>query len=76
MSLVWVRAGQCGRETRTEALRVDMPQVSPDFLTTCEHVPRLSQALRRQNVAQEMSTNLLDAEVYRAAGKFVCQKGA
>ena len=73
MSIVWVKAGQCNQETTVEARRVDMTHVAVDFTTTCEHIQKLAESLRTLDVAHEMSTNLLDANVYRAADQFVCR---
>lgn len=73
MSLVWIHAGQCGHESTIEARRVDMTHVSVRLDTTCEHVQRLSEALQTLDIAHEMSADLLDTEVYRTAGGFVCR---
>ncbi len=62
MSLVWVKAGQCNQETTIEARRSDMTHVAMDFTTTCEHI-----------IAHEMSTALLETEVYRQASEHVCR---
>lgn len=72
MSLVWIKAGQCNQETTVEARRVDMTHVAVEFVTTCEHVQKLADELKVLDIAHEMSTNLLDTEVYRMAERFVC----
>jgi hypothetical protein len=73
MSLVWVKAGECNQETTIEARRVDMTHVAVEFITTCEHIQKLSDELKVLDVAHEMSTNLLDTQVYRMADRFVCR---
>lgn len=73
MSLVWVKAGQCNQETTVETRRVDVIHVSVEFVTTCEHIQKLSEALKTLDIAHEMSTNLLNTEVYRTADRFVCR---
>lgn len=73
MSLVWVKAGVCDQETTVEARRVDMTHVAVEFVTTCEHVQKLSAELKTLDIAHEMSTNLLETQVYRTADRFVCR---
>lgn len=73
LSLIWVRAGQCNHETTIEARRVDLTHVSVESVTTWEHIQRLSAVLVKLDIAHEMSTNLLDTEVYRTADEFVCR---
>jgi hypothetical protein len=73
MSLVWVKAGQCNQETTVEARRADMTHVVVEFVTTCEHIQKLSAELKTLDIAHEMSTNLLDTQVYRTADQFVCR---
>jgi hypothetical protein len=73
MSLVWVKAGVCNEETTVEARRVDMTHVAVDFVTTCEHIQKLAEELKTLDIAHEMSTNLLDTQVYRIADRFVCR---
>lgn len=73
MSLVWVKAGQCNQETTIEARRVDMTHVAVELVTTCEHIQKLSNELKTLDIAHEMSTNLLDTEVYKIADRFVCR---
>jgi hypothetical protein len=73
MSLVWVKSGECGQETTIEARRIDMTHVSINFMTTCEHIQKLSAELGTLDIAHEMSTNLLDTIVYRIADRFVCR---
>lgn len=73
MSLVWVGAGQCGRETTVEARRVDMTHVSLQFDTTCDYIRQMSDVLKTLDIAHEMSADLLETEVYRTARQFVCR---
>jgi len=73
MSLIWVKAGQCNQETTIESRRVDMTHVSVEFVTTCEHIQKLAEELKTLDIAHEMSTNLLDTQVYRAADQCVCR---
>ena len=73
MSIVWVKAGQCNQETTVDVRRVDMTHVAVEFTTTCEHIQKLAESLKTLDVAHEMSTNLLNADVYRAADQFVCR---
>lgn len=73
MSLVWVEAGQCNQETTVETRRVDITHVAVEFVTTCEHIQELSAELKTLDIAHEMSTNLLDTQVYRTADRFVCR---
>jgi hypothetical protein len=73
MSMIWVKAGQCNQETTIEACRTDMTHVAVEFVTTCEHIQKLAESLKMLDIAHEMSTNLLDTEVYRAADQFVCR---
>jgi len=73
MSLIWVKAGQCNQETTIEARRVDMTHVAVEFVSTCEHIQKLAEELKTLDIAHEMSTNLLDTEVYRTADQCVCR---
>jgi hypothetical protein len=73
MSLVWVKAGQCNHETTIEARRRDMTHVALDFTTTCEHIQKLAEVLKSLDIAHEMSTGLLETEVYRRASEHVCR---
>ena len=73
MSQVWVKAGQCNQETSVEARRTDMTHVTLEFVTTCEHIQKLAEALKSLDIAHEMSADLLDTEVYRTAEKFICR---
>jgi hypothetical protein len=73
MSMIWVKAGQCNQETTIEARRTDMTHVAVEFVTTCEHIQKLAEALKSLDIAHEMSTNLLDCEVYQIADRFVCR---
>jgi hypothetical protein len=71
--MIWVKAGQCNQETTIEARRTDVTHVAIEFVTTCEHIQKLAEVLKSLDVAHEMSTNLLDTEVYRLADQFVCR---
>jgi hypothetical protein len=73
MSLIWVKAGQCNQETTIEARRVDMTHVSLAFVTTCEHIQKLAEELKTLDIARDLSTNLLDTQVYQAADRCVCR---
>lgn len=73
MSMIWVNAGQCNQETTIEVRRVDVTHVSLQFITTCEHIQKLAKNLSTLDIAHEMSTNLLDTNVYKAADLFVCR---
>jgi hypothetical protein len=73
MSLVWVKAGQCNQETTIEAQRSDMTHVALNFTTTCEHIQKLAEVLKSLDIAHEMSTALLETEVYRLASEHVCR---
>lgn len=73
MSLVWVKAGQCNQETTIEARRSDMTHVALDVTTTCEHIQKLAEGLKSLDIAHEMSTTLLETEVYRQASEHVCR---
>jgi len=73
MSQVWIKAGQCGQETSIEARRIDMTHVALEFVTTCEHIQKLAELIPTLDIAHEMSTNLLDTEVYKQAEKTVCR---
>jgi len=73
MSQIWVKAGQCNQETTIEARRTDMTHVAVEFVTTCEHIQKLADALKSLDIAREMSVNLLETEVYRLAGEHVCR---
>lgn len=73
MSLVWVQAGACGKETTIEARRTDMTHVAVEFATTCEHVQALASVLGALDIAHEMSVSLLETTVYRLASEHVCR---
>lgn len=73
MSLVWVKAGKCNQEITFEARRVDKTHVPVEFVTTCEHIQKLSAAVKTLDIVHEMSTNLLDTQVYRTVDRFVCR---
>jgi hypothetical protein len=73
MSTIWVKAGQCNQETSIEARRRDMTHVAVEFVTTCEHVQKLAEALKTLDIAHEMSASLLDTQVYRLAGEYLCR---
>lgn len=73
MSQVWVNAGQCGQESSIEARRTDMTHVSMEFITTCEHIQKLAQAMKFLDIAHEMSVDLLETEVYQFANQYVCR---
>lgn len=73
MSQVWVKAGQCGKETSIEARRADMTHVALEFVTTCEHIQKLADELNSLDIAREMSVKLLETEVYRLANEHVCR---
>jgi len=73
MSLVWVKAGQCDRETTIEARRTDMTHVAVEFATTCEHVQELAEVLKTLDIAREMSVPLLETTIYRLANEHVCR---
>ena len=67
MSQVWVKAGQCNHETSVAACRMDMTHVAGEFVTTCKHIQNPAEVLKSLNIAHEMSTILLETEVYRTA---------
>lgn len=73
MSMIWVKAGQCNQETTIEARRTDMTHVELEFVTTCEHIQELADVLKTLDIAHEMSTSLLDTEVYRLASEHICR---
>lgn len=73
MSQVWVKAGQCNQETSVEARRTDMTHVALEVVTTCEHIQKLAEGLKSLDIGHEMSTDLLDTQVYRAAEKYICR---
>ena len=73
MSMIWVKAGQCNQETTIEARRTDMTHVAIEFVTTCEHIQKLAEVLKTLDIAREMSTSLLDTQVYQMANEHVCR---
>lgn len=73
MSQVWVKAGQCEQETNIEVRRLDMTHVQVNLFTTCEHIQRLAKVLKTLDIAHEMSTSLLETQVYRLASEHVCR---
>lgn len=73
MSQVWVKAGQCEQETSIAARRIDMTHVAIELITTCEHIQKLAEVLQTLDIAHEMSTSLLETEVYRLANQHVCR---
>jgi len=73
MSMIWVKAGQCNHETTIETRRTDMTHVAVEFVTTCEHVQKMAEALKTLDIAHEMSTSLLDTKVYRLAAEHLCR---
>jgi hypothetical protein len=73
MSLVWVKSGVCNQESTIEARRTDMTHVTVELVTTCEHIQQLSSELQNLDIAHEMSSNLLETQVYRTAARYVCR---
>jgi hypothetical protein len=71
--MIWVKAGQCNQETTIEARRTDMTHVAIEFVTTCEHIQKLAEVLKMLDIAHEMSTSLLDTQVYQMANEHVCR---
>lgn len=73
MSLVWVKAGQCGQETTIQARRADMTHVIVEIDTTCEHIQKLAEVLKTLDIGREMSVSLLETTTYRLASEHVCR---
>lgn len=73
MSTIWVKAGECNQETTVEVRRTDMTHVAVEFVTTCEHVEALAEALKTLDIAHEMSASLVDTRVYRLAADHLCR---
>ena len=73
MSMIWDKAGQCNQETTIEARRTDMTHVAVEFVTTCEHIQKLADVLKTLDIAHEMSTSLLETEVYHLASEHICR---
>lgn len=73
MSLVWINGGICGKETTVEARRVDTTHVAVEFVTTCEYIQMLADELKVLDIAHEMSTDVLNTQVYQTSARFVCR---
>lgn len=73
MTLCWVLAGECGKESSIEARKVGLTKVTFQINTTCEHIQALAEELGQIDVGREMSCPLHKTRVYTLATKHVCR---
>jgi hypothetical protein len=73
MTLCWVKAGECGKETSIEARKIDPTHIAFEVVTTCERVQALAGELGEIDVAHEMSCPLNETRVYTLATKHMCR---
>ncbi|MGQ9476552.1 MAG: DUF6951 family protein [Actinomycetota bacterium] len=73
MAIVFVRGGQCGKETVITARKSSQTTVSLQFETSCEYIAELAEALKEVNAGSEMTLPLRDTAVYRAASEHCCR---
>ncbi len=73
MAIVFVKGGQCGRETVITARKSGRISVSLRFETTCEHIAALAEGLKEVNPGSEMTLPMRDTAVYRAASEHCCR---
>jgi hypothetical protein len=73
MAIVFVRGGQCGKETMITARKNSPTTVSLQFETSCEHIAELAEELKELNAGSEMTLPMRDTEVYRKASEHCCR---
>jgi len=73
MAMVFVRGGQCGKETVITARKSSPISVSLEFETSCEHIQALSEEPREVSAGSEMTLPMRDTAVYRAASEHCCR---
>jgi hypothetical protein len=73
MAIVFVRGGQCGKETVITARKNSPTTVSLQFETSCEHIAELAEELKEVNAGSEMTLPMRDTAVYRAASEHCCR---
>jgi hypothetical protein len=73
MAIVFVRGGQCGKETVITARKNTLTTVSLSFETSCEHIAELAEKLKEVNAGSEMTLPMRDTAVYRAASEHCCR---
>jgi hypothetical protein len=73
MTLCWVSAGECGKETSIEARKVGPVKMVFEITTTCERIQALASELGEVNVGREMSCPLNETQIYALAAKHVCR---
>jgi hypothetical protein len=73
MAIVFVRGGQCGKETVITARKNTPTTVSLEFETSCEHIAELAEELKEVNAGSEMTLPMRDTEVYRKASEHCCR---
>ena len=73
MALCWVRAGICGQETTIEVIKTSQTKVGVSFITTCEHVRRLSAELSELDIGSEMTKPMNETVTYVLASKYLCR---
>ncbi|WP_287155580.1 hypothetical protein [Candidatus Solincola tengchongensis] len=73
MAIVFVKGGQCGKETVITARKSGQTTVALQFETPCEHIAELAEELRDVNPGSEMTLPMRDTAVYRAASEHCCR---
>jgi hypothetical protein len=73
MAIVFVRGGQCGKETVITARKNSPTTVSLQFETSCEHIEKLAEVLKEVNAGSEMTLPMRDTAIYRAASEHCCR---
>jgi hypothetical protein len=73
MAIVFVKGGQCGKETVITARKNSPTTVSLQFETSCEHIAGLAKELKEVNAGSEMTLPMGDTAVYRTASEHCCR---
>ncbi len=73
MAIVFVKGGQCGKETVITARKNTPTTVSLQFETSCEFIAALAEELKEVSPGSEMTLPLRDTAVYRAASEHCCR---
>ena len=73
MSVCWVKAGVCGKETTIEIVKISQTKAKVSFITTCEHVQSLAQELIELDIGSEMTKPMNETLTYTLATKHMCR---
>lgn len=73
MAIVFVKGGQCGKETVITARKNTPTTVSLSFETSCKHIAKLAEELEEVNAGSEMTLPMRDTAVYHATSEHCCR---